>query len=449
MAKMIILNENEDILDEIFSKEIVIFEDIQGSKIYVNWDGENFTIKPKSLNAEPINIVDLALQRYYNKAINFLYSLDDRIKSLLPKNWYFCFEYFPDNQPANIDYDYTPKNNLILTGIYKGKKFNYSVDELREYSKLISTDYLPIMFKGKLNEPQIEAVKYFINTSVVDLEYVFGENNFGFFFYKLLNPKCDSSFLMKDDFQDNIEKLIVRIDGKDKSFQILNPLYERISGANNTEFTEIYSLLLVNFLDYCQLIDLDAIPVSGDKRDIMYINLISRLYNMYILETEEDIDTFEFTIPKFFNKDKFKINTELIENKLTKSHIADNPKLEYIFKVILGSFNKERKKPIGLFTDKTLELFNIFVNKLNKKIDHALGKLHEDELSQNGLLDFDKYYNIKYDVDGSGDVYPDVYDEFEAPSDKKKKGMDKKDDDTFGVDEDDIEDIKKRDGGFL
>lgn len=448
MAKIVTLNDNDSILDEIFSKEIVIFEDVQGSKIYVNWDGEHFTIKPKSLNAEPINIVDLALQRYYNKAINFFYGLDDRIKSLLPKSWYFCFEYFPDNQPANIRYDYAPKNNLILTGICKGKKFNYLVDELREYSNLISTDYLPIMFKGKLNEPQIEAIKYFINTSVSDLEYVFGENNFSFFFYKLLNPKCDSSFLMEDEFQKNMEKLIIRLDGKDKSFQILNPLYQRVSETNNTEFTEIYSLLLVNFLDYCQLIDLDSIPITGDKRDVMYINLMSRLYNMYMKDTKEDIENFEFSIPKFFDKDKFKINIELVDNKLTRDYIEDNPKLEYIYKVILGSFNKERSKPIGLFTDKTLELFNIFIKKLNKKIDNALNKLHEDELAQHGLLDFDKYYNIKYDVDGAGEVYPDVYDEFEEPGEKKKKGISKKND-IFGVDEDDIEDIKKGDNGFL
>ena len=54
---------------------------------------------------------------------------------------------------------------------------------------------------------KISAIKYFMNTSVSDLEYVFGENNFAFFFYKLLNPKLDSSFLMKDNFQKNIEKL--------------------------------------------------------------------------------------------------------------------------------------------------------------------------------------------------------------------------------------------------
>jgi spore coat polysaccharide biosynthesis predicted glycosyltransferase SpsG len=48
---------------------------------------------------------------------------------------------------------------------------------------------------------------------------------------------------------------------------------------------------------------------------------------------------------------------ELIPNKLTKQIISENKKFEYIFKVILGSFNKKKKKPIGIFTDKTIQIF--------------------------------------------------------------------------------------------
>ena len=45
---------------------------------------------------------------------------------------------------------------------------------------------LPIMFQGVLSERMIEAIKYFINTSEDDLEYIFGEKSFAFFFYKIL-----------------------------------------------------------------------------------------------------------------------------------------------------------------------------------------------------------------------------------------------------------------------
>ena len=58
-------------LDEILNNEIIVFEDIQGSKIWVNWTGEDFILKPKSVSSEPINLIDLAMQKYYNKSVSF------------------------------------------------------------------------------------------------------------------------------------------------------------------------------------------------------------------------------------------------------------------------------------------------------------------------------------------------------------------------------------------
>jgi hypothetical protein len=227
MSKLVTLNGNNDqeLLSSIFDSEIVVFEDIQGSKIWVNWDGKVFTIKPKSMNSESINLIDLAMQNYYNPGIKYFESLDLRVKSLLNKKWWFCFEYFPDEQPANIEYDRVPKNHLVLTAINKGGKYDFSVEELDEYARLFDVDMLPIVFQGKLTERMIEAIKYFINTSEDDLEYVFGEKSFAFFFYKILNPSLANSFLMNDeDYQSNIEKLIVRTKKGDISFEPLTVL---------------------------------------------------------------------------------------------------------------------------------------------------------------------------------------------------------------------------------
>src|SRR5574343_133948 len=154
MSKLVTLNgiDDEKLFDEIFNNDIVIYEDVQGSKIYVNWDGVKFNIKPKSLQSEPINLVDLAIQNYYNPAIEFFNSLDMRVKSLLNKKWWFGFEFFTDLQPANIEYQKTPKNNLVLTSICKGNKFEYTFDELDEYSRLFDVDVLPVIFSGRLSE---------------------------------------------------------------------------------------------------------------------------------------------------------------------------------------------------------------------------------------------------------------------------------------------------------
>lgn len=426
MSKLVTLNNEKDIniLDDIFSNSIVVYEDIQGSKIWINWNSSEFSIKPKSISNDSINLIDLAMQNYYNPAINYFNSFENRIKGLMPKNWWFGFEYFPDEQPANIVYKKTPKNGLVLSSICKNGKYEYTVDELVEYSRLFNVDSLPVIFEGNLSDSMKEAIKYFLNTSEDDLEYIFGEKSFAFFFYKILNPNSENSFLMVDEFQSNLEKIIIKVKSKNSSFEILNPLYTRISNDNSTEFVEIYTLILVNFLNFCQGINIDSIKIKGNKKDEAYLYLVCKLFNIYIDNVGDDLKNFEFVVPEFFDKEKFKINKELISNKLTKEIISESDKLEYIFKIILGSFNKKRKKPIGVFTENTILLFNQFVDKIDHLIDINLNKLREIDLTRGGLLDFGDFFEISFDVDGEGEVYPDVYDTFEKEpvSDKKKKG---------------------------
>lgn len=421
---LITLNEQEnlDILEEIFNNEITIQEDIQGSKIWVSWTGEEFLIRQKSLKNDPINLVDLAMQNFYNNAVDYFNGLDKRVKSLLNKKWSFCFEYFPDEQPANIKYDRIPKNNLILTNINKRGKYSFDIDELEEYARLFDVDMVPIIFKGHLTETMKESIKYFLNTSESDLEYIFGERSFAYFFYKILNPNIKNSFLMNvDNYQENLQKLIIRVIDKQLSFELLNPLYERMNDTNNTEFVEVYTLILVNFLNFSQSLNISDLKIKGNNKEEMYIYLICNLFNMYVSEIKSDLLNFDFIVPKFFDKDKFKINTELLKNKMTIEYINESDKLEYIFKVILGSFNTKKRKKIGIFTDQTVIFFNNFVDVLNDHIEETLGRIHERELNKKGLLDFGNYFDIKYDSDGEGMVYPDVYDEFTKGDSKKKK----------------------------
>jgi hypothetical protein len=430
MGKIKTLNgvENENILDDIFNNEIIVHEDIQASKIWVNWDGDKFSIKPKSINNDVLNLIDLSLQNYYNPAINYFNNFDKRVKGLMPKKWWFCFEFFPDQMPANIEYQRMPKNGLVLTTISKSGKFEYSLDELDEYTRLFNVDKLPIIFQGRLSDDMKEAITYFINTSEEDLQYVFGESSFAYFFYKILNPNSTNSFLMEDRFQENLEKIVIKLKDKDLSFQILNPLYQRVSEENSTEFTEIYTLILVNFLTFCQTINLEDVKIKGKRRDELYVYLICKLFNMYISEVKDDLINFDFTVPQFFDKEKFKINVELIPNKLTKEFIEENSKLEYIFKVVLGSFNKKKKKPIGIFTENTVIIFNKFVDDIQTYLDNTLNKVREVQFKQAGLLDFSHFFEIEYDSDASGDVYPQVWDEIESGSEDKKgkKGKFKK-----------------------
>ena len=411
---------NEELLDDIFNEELVVYEDVQGSQIYAQWNGENFIIKPKSLTAEIINMVDSSTENYYGKAYNYLNSLNDRVKSLLNKRWWFGFQYFPDDID-NYNYNRLPKNNLVLSSIVKNNNTDYLVEEIEEYSRLMEVECLPFIFKGKLNEKTIEAIKYYLSTSEKDLEYVFGEKSFAFFFYKILNPQIAQSFLMDNDFNNNIKKIVLKINNKQINFDILNPFYKKISDDNVTDYLEVYSLILTNFLNFCQSINFKDLKIKGEKRNDVYTYIICKLFNIYISEVKDDILKFNFVIPEFFNKDKFRLNKEVILNKLSKDYINENPKLEYIFKCIYFSFKKEFTEKFGIFTQGGIVLFNNFVKYLDKIIDEYFNKKSEEELNRRGLVNFDDYFDIKYDVDGEEKVYPNIYDEITKGEEKKKK----------------------------
>ena len=429
MSKLVTLNKekSDEILNNLFNDDIIVLEDVQGSKIWVNWDGKKFRIKSKSIKNDDINIIDLAIQNYYNFAMDYFNSMDNRVKGLLNKKWWFCFEYFPDQQPANIEYSRVPKNKLVLTGIWKNKKFQVNLDEIEEYARLLDVDVIPVIFNGKLTEEMKEAITYFLNTSKEDLEFVFEEKSFAFFFYKLLNPLSMNSFLMEDDFQNNVEKLIIRSKIGDISFELLNPLYERISSTNDTEFVEIYTLILVNFLNFSQSITLKNIRLKSKRKDEMYIELICNMFNKYMLNVKSDLVNFQFAIPEFFDKEKFKINKELIPNAITRQHLESDSKIEYIFKIILGSFKKKKKKAIGIFEEKTVVVFNKYIDDISKFIDTCLKIEQQRTATKKGLVDFGEYFDIKYDTDGEGNVYPDIYSEFEKGKLNKKSKKKKED----------------------
>jgi len=446
MTKIIKLNNNpEDFIGILKEKELLIYEDIQGAQVFVRYDGSKFIIKPKSINSEELNFVDLAIQNFYSNIFVYLHTLPNYVTNLLAPTWWFCFEYFPDNQPAHIEYKKKPKNNLILTCIVKGSRYVYNYEEINEYSKLFDVDPLPVIFKGQLNEKQLEIISLFLNTSENDLEFVFGEKNFAYFFYKLLNPSIKHSFLM-DDFNSNLEKIIIKIDNNSEySFELLNPQYEKMKLSNKTEYLENYTIILLNFLEFLQLKNYKDINLENITKDELYIELICKIFNDYIEDIKKDIEDWEITIPSFFSEDKFRINTDLIQDEKTKEFIKSNSKIEYMFKVILGSYQKKRKKTLGIFNKKTLEHFNNEIENISRHLDRVLKINREYYLQKHDLLDFKDYFKINYSTDGDGQIYPDVFntmldDEGESKK-KKKKGMPDKFKKGDGFDDLDLFDI--------
>lgn len=412
MPKLVTLNNldnREDFLEEISNKKILVYEDIQGSKIFVNYSNKEIIIKKQSIRSEPLTDLKLMFDKFYHRAYFFFNKLDINIlKRMKPNHWY-CFEYFPDETPANIRYDRIPKNNLVLTGIVKNDKFIFNYEEIQQWGEIFNVDTLPVIFHGKIHPRRLNLIRDFLSTSKKDLEELFETDNFCRFFYRILNPNHKNSFLMDESiFNANIEKIIIRIKNKEMSLQILNPFYERISEDNKTNYGEIFSIIIIAFLDFINNKDIEAQPVMGATEDELYINLISGLFNQFYEKEKDNIENLEFEVPPFFNKDKYRVNLKMINNIKTKEIVKRSRKLEYIFKTIIRNFKDERKKPpIGLLTDDITLMLNQTITNIKHKIRQDMSIINHNIMVQKGFsnnntddIDYHMALNkIKYETD--------------------------------------------------
>ena len=426
MSKLIELSDLNinNFLSILKDDEVIVYENIQGSKILVNWDGYEFKIKPKNITGDPLNPIDLAVQKYYKKAFDYFENLDIRIKKLLNKKYWYVFEYFF----YEAVYERKPKNNLVLTGILKGTKIVFNPEEIVEFSNLMNVEPQPLIFWGKLNDQQLELITYFLKTSPEDLEYVFDENNFAFFFYRILNPQLDNSYLMDNGFLSNMDKVIIRSCKEEISLAVLNPFY-KATAPFSSEHVEVYSLILLNFLEFIQTMDITKMKVVGNNKYDLYIDLMCQLFNVYFERVGDALERFNFNIPVYFNDDKFKINQEMITNEKTKDLIKYSEKIEYIFKVILGSFRKKKTKPVGVFNNVTLGFYNHYVDQIDYLLDKQLKISKDISMDMTDVLNFKQFINRSADLgkddlgkDGSGKIYPDLFSGLEeVPGDNKKK----------------------------
>ncbi|MFV2016896.1 MAG: hypothetical protein ACC656_15805, partial [Candidatus Heimdallarchaeota archaeon] len=83
-------------MELISNNPILVYEEVQGSPIYVKWTGTEMLIRPRNLSNDPLNEVDLAIQKYYGPGFQFFNNMPEHVKSLMTKNWWFEFEYFFD-----------------------------------------------------------------------------------------------------------------------------------------------------------------------------------------------------------------------------------------------------------------------------------------------------------------------------------------------------------------
>jgi len=384
----------EKFYNDLLSSEFTVYEKLDGNYfgVVISSNGDMNFFR-KNLNSA-IGEVDRTLTTLYEGPINYFNNLPENIKTILPIGYKFSFYYFPNEKPLSIKYDKMPKNNLVLNYIEddKGNKIN-DIITLNYYADTLKIERPPIYFKGKLNDVQKDMIFEYLSSDKISND----NKNIISNILKIIVPDIKNTFL-KDDLNGNLKNLFFRFDNGNevKYSKLFNESFNGVIKQDIRDNDDPYYLILSDIIDFIMLQDLEKIRLPKKNYEKRYVALICVLFNRFIDKKGEFYLDFEF----FANLDKNQynnLNLELVKNKETLIIISQSVNYQELFKIMLGSFRKKRKRKHPLMGEKTLKFFNEIVDKITEicSFDPSLNE---------SFITFDEFQRIYIDGEKSKDV---------------------------------------------
>ena len=405
--KDIYKDKGRTFVESLFTKYVIVSEQIDGSRITINRDLNNRLCYCKK-DGSPINFIDRTMMVFYETAFTHFEDMSMETILKMPENWIFGFQYFPSNAPANITYDRTPENGLILTDIQivnqDGRTVKIISDPrvLTDWSNILQVEKPPVIFNGYLTGVQKEKILEYLSTPEKDLENIFNSQSFTRYIISILNPDLRTSALMNDidkPIEGIVFKFITPGENEVYSARLIDPIFQ--AHASNVKqpiqrrSNDIYQIAMLDVIEYVEMLKLSDISLQAETPDERYIELICQIFNDYIKENGHKYIGVDFETPDFAKKPEFEINMSSIPNERTKE-ILRNQKLNDLFKIMVSSFRKYRKNVTPILTQNIVDVLNNKISEIQKKIEMVP--------EENEVLDFNNYLK-RNQIEGMASIF--------------------------------------------
>ena len=395
--------KGKEFIDNLFNSYVTVNEKMDGSAFVFDRDLEtgrfNFY---KRDQRNPITLVDRTLMKYYEKPIQYIESLPPHILKEIPRGWKFGLEYFSNTQPVEIAYDRLPKNNLILSYIHtksddgKPSSTIQNKEKLDTWADLIGVERPPIIFQGLLSEEQKESISDFLRTPFEDLVNEYRTRSFVRYIIGVLNPEAKESAL-NVDLDKPIEGIVFRFGEEDSDAEpilskMVDPVFTEMAKEKaKKRFTEKPSDFLgITVLDVMNFIlerGVDSFNAVGDTEDQRYISFISDVFAKFLDENGYKYKGADFQEPDYLKKEEFRLNKPLIKDRRVLSYLEADDSYESLFKLILNSFRKIKKRAGGIITAGIIDQFNLLVADIERVVS-AKKTAKIQESSMPSFMDF-------------------------------------------------------------
>ena len=405
--------KGQDFIEKLFNTYVTVNEKMDGSAFIFERSLENGKFKfYKRDQRNPITMVDRTLMKYYEVPIQYIESLPPHILNKIPRGWKFGLEFFSNPQPVEIAYDRIPKNNLILSYVHVVEEpgvISRTIQEkekLDEWADLLGVERPPIIFQGKLTEEQKNQILDFLRTPFNELLEVFKTKSFVRFIIGILNPEIKTTAL-NNDLDKAIEGIVFRFGDPEGGDPILSKMVDPIftemakNKAQKRKEEKPSDFLGITILDVMNFIlekGVDFFECRGNSNDERYVSFISSVFVEFLNEYSERYKGSDFQEPEYLKKDEFRINKKFIKNRDVIKYLDEDESFESLFKLVLNSFRKIKKRAGGIINQGTLEQFNLLVQDIQKRVEKVNESLvFESELPT--FLDFKRKNSEKNKIE--------------------------------------------------
>ena len=341
-----------------------------------------------------ITKVDRILSKLYEHPIQYFETLPKDVISKLLPGYRYGFRYFHDLKPAMISYDKLPMNGLVLTDIRRVKE-DKTIDDLsilNKISDLLRVEKPPIMWYGKLDGAQKAKILEYLRTPEDQLLAKFKTESFTKYIASILNPSLKSSVL-KNDLEKPIDSVVFKFikEGSKESVyaKAIDPLVLQINRSTEAEREpqDLYGIILSDIVEYLKINGIGKYKVEPNT-DESYTDLICEMFNDFIDKKGYRYEGVTINPLDFAKAPQFELNTGIITNLKTRELLSKEGINRHIFKIMMSSFNKPKKKPSGTVTQS-------LIDEIREISDKIKAKISTEKVEESGFPTFAEFFNSK------------------------------------------------------
>ncbi len=332
---------------ELFNKEVSISLKVDGAAFQISYDKDQdkITYHKRGGSSKSLGPIIDEYTQLMRKNVNDAIEYFDNKKDILKQYKFYAIEMFNDSY-------------ILLTVIDNDNNIIDNVSKLKEISKSLNIDCVPILFDGKLNKEQIDSL-----LEMMSLDPETNNDTYKEYLTNIFGKGEYQKFLNGDE----VEGIVLTWNtDKIEQYKIINPAFktrhDKEIKQGNEEFQKEMEELRELFEFFYESLNKYG-KYYGD-------NWIKTLNDNFIMMNEQSdfqrkLKEFNNSIkPKF--KDFFTLQSNKIDKRIQKLIDEYGDNMKFYYEKYLSLFNKQKKRNFTISKEFQMKV-NDLIEKLQSK----------------------------------------------------------------------------------